>query len=155
MFWWRVVLSCHCWFYPKECNSGGGSWHKSSVFVYQLDFFWVVSIYLSVVTMDRKERSSKTGVKRKRTGRQHKICCSNNILQETSLLWSPRSRLQSNSPVKPSCPNSHKCTLPAEKEEWQTAPNGRSFPIAHCIDTTDLTNRSNFYTNDSKEDQTR
>ena len=48
MFWWRVVLSCHCWFYPKECNSGGGSWHKSSVFVYQLEFFselWVF-IYL-------------------------------------------------------------------------------------------------------------
>ncbi len=42
MFCWWVVLICHCWFYPKECNSKGGSWHKSYVFVYQLGLFFQV-----------------------------------------------------------------------------------------------------------------
>jgi hypothetical protein len=101
--------------------------------------------------MDCKERGSRKGNKSKKTGRQHCKCGSNNIPQETNLLQSPRSGLQSNSPVKPSRPNLqlwedllHKRTLPAEKEELRTAKNGHSFPIAYCTDTTDITSPSNF-----------
>ncbi len=42
MFCWQVVLICPRWFYPKDCNSEGGSWHKSYVFVYQLGLFFCV-----------------------------------------------------------------------------------------------------------------
>jgi hypothetical protein len=101
--------------------------------------------------MDRKERGSRKGNNSKKTGRQHCKRGSNNCLQETNLLQSPRSGLYSNSPVKSSCPSLqlwedllHKRTLPSKKEESQTAKNGRSFPIAHCTDTTDITSPSKF-----------
>jgi hypothetical protein len=101
--------------------------------------------------MNRKERSLRKGNKSKITGRQHCKRGSNNCPQETNLLRSPRSGLQSNSPVKSSRLNLqlwedllHKCTSPAEKEELQTAKNGRSFSIVYCTDTTDITSPSNF-----------
>jgi hypothetical protein len=101
--------------------------------------------------MDCKERGSRKGNKSKKTSHQHRKRGSNNCPQETNLLRSPRSGLQSNSPVNSSCPNLqlwedllHKCTLPAKKEELQTAKNGRSFPISYCTDTTDITSPSNF-----------
>jgi hypothetical protein len=101
--------------------------------------------------MDHKECGSGTGNKSKKTGRQHCKCGSNNSPQETNLLHSPRSGLQSNSPVKSSHSNLqlwedllHKRTLPAKKEELRTAKNGRSFPIAYCTDTTDITSPLNF-----------
>ncbi len=97
--------------------------------------------------MDHKEHGLRKGNKSKKTGRQH---CKRGS-QETNLLRSPSSRLRNNSPVKSSCPNLqlwedllHKHTSPAKKEELQTAKNGRSFPIAYCTDTTDITSPSNF-----------
>jgi hypothetical protein len=97
--------------------------------------------------MDRKERGSRKGNKSKKTGRQH---CKRGS-QDTNHLRSPSSRLQNNSPVKSSHPNLqlweyllNKRTLPAQKEELQTAKNGWSFPIAYCTDTTDITSPSNF-----------
>jgi hypothetical protein len=97
--------------------------------------------------MDCKECGSRKGNKSKKTGRQH---CKRGS-QETNLLHSPSSRLQNNSPVKSSCPNLqlwedllHKHTSPAKKKELQTAKNGRSFPIAYCADSTDITSPSNF-----------
>jgi hypothetical protein len=97
--------------------------------------------------MDRKECGSRKGNKSKKNGRQHCKCgC-----QETNLLQSPSSRLQNISPVKSHRPNLqlwedllHKRTLPAKKEELQTAKNGWSFPIAYCTDTTDIASPSNF-----------
>jgi hypothetical protein len=101
--------------------------------------------------MDCKERGSRKGNKSKKTGRQHCKHGSNNCSQETNLLHSPKSKLQSNSPVKSSHPNLqlwenllHKHTLPAKKEELKTAKNGRSFPIVYFTDTTDITSPSNF-----------
>jgi hypothetical protein len=101
--------------------------------------------------MDHKEHGSGKGNKSKKTGHQHRKRCSNNSLQEINLLRSPRSRLQSNSPVKSSRPNLqlwedllHRRTSPAKKEELQTAKNGQSFPIAYCTDITDITSPSNF-----------
>ncbi len=101
--------------------------------------------------MDHKECGSRKGNKSKKTGRQHRKRGSNNCPQETNLLRSPRSGLQNNSPVKSSCPNLqlwedllHKRTLPAKKEELWTAKNRRSFPIAYCTDSTDITSPQNF-----------
>jgi hypothetical protein len=106
--------------------------------------------------MDRKERGSRKGNKSKKTGHQHRKRGSNNSPQETNLLRSPRSGLQSNSPVKSSRPNLqlwedllHKHTSPAKKEELWTAKNGRSFPIAYCTDTTDT---FKFHVDDFKKD---
>jgi hypothetical protein len=101
--------------------------------------------------MDRKERGSRKGNKSNKAGGQHRKGGSNNCPQQTNLLRSPRNGLRSNSPVKSSRPNLqlwedliHQRTLPAKKEELQTAKNGRPFPIAYCTDTLDITSPSNF-----------
>ena len=101
--------------------------------------------------MDRKERGSRKGNKSKKIGCQHLKCGLNNCPQETNLLRSPSSRLESNCPVTSSHLNLqmwedllHKRTSPADKEELQTAKNGQSFPIVYCTDTSDIISPSNF-----------
>jgi hypothetical protein len=87
--------------------------------------------------MDCKERGSRKGNMSKKTGRQHRKRGSNNCPQETNLLQSPRSGLQSNSPVKSFCPN---------LQLWEDLLHKRTLPAKQSF---------KFHPNDFKEDQTR